>query len=481
MNKNIRIAFLLCVAIATIFLTACGDSVEADGQAVAEVDESSSSKAKASSSSVKSSSSKANSSSSSVRSSSSKASSSSSSAESSSSKALYPESFRPDDAEYPYAGIPRIVIETEKRQEIKDRETEIPAKLQIWGEKEAESEIMDLTIRGRGNSSWKMPKKSYKIEFEKKQSMLGMPKDKDWALIANYADKTLMKNYLMYQLSADLGAYYAPRCEFAEFYLNGEYLGVYLITETIKIGSDRINVSKENSFIVEFDEKYRNGEQVFFSERITGVGFEKPYRVHNPKDATEDELLILENYIKTFEDSLKEFSSQKDNNVTQWIDVDEYLKHYWVQEFSKNPDSRFYSSVYFSWTVGGVIKMGPVWDFDIAFGGQNDQKTDHPEDWHTRERYWNIYIFRDAFLQDERNNFWIDNKSLFSGTLNKIDSIRIVLQNAANNNFKKWNILQSTEYAYHGHSYYSYKDAAEELKTWILQRMAWIDSQIVSN
>ena len=204
MNRNLvntRIAFLLCVAIAAIFLNACGDGVDANEQAVADVDESSLLKEIASSSSEMS----------------------------SSSEALYPESFKPDDAEYPYAGIPRIVIETEKRQAIKDRETEIPAKLQIWGEKKAESEIMDLTIRGRGNTSWwNMPKKSYKIEFAKKQSMLGMPKDKDWALIANYADKSLLKNYVTYQLASWLGAKYAPKSDYAELYLNGSYLGVYL-------------------------------------------------------------------------------------------------------------------------------------------------------------------------------------------------------------------------------------------------------------
>ena len=101
-----------------------------------------------------------------------------------------------DDSEYPYAGIPRIVIETENHQAIKDRETEIPAKLQIWGANAPESDIMDLTIRGRGNTSWEMPKKSYKIEFTQKQELLGMPQDKDWALIGNYADKTLMKKIL---------------------------------------------------------------------------------------------------------------------------------------------------------------------------------------------------------------------------------------------------------------------------------------------
>ena len=116
----------------------------------------------------------------------------------SASKNAYPESFKPNDKEYPYANIPRIVIYTENKQKIKDRETEIPAKLQIWGKKEAESEILDLTIRGRGNLSWGTPNKSYKIKFAKKQSILGMPKDKDWALITNYVDKSLMRNYIAY-------------------------------------------------------------------------------------------------------------------------------------------------------------------------------------------------------------------------------------------------------------------------------------------
>lgn len=91
-----------------------------------------------------------------------------------------------------------------------------------------------------------MPKKSYKIEFIDKQPILGMPKDRDWALIANYADKTLMKNYLAYHLSVKFNAYYAPRCEFIELFLNRQYIGVYLLTETIKISKDRINMKTKD-------------------------------------------------------------------------------------------------------------------------------------------------------------------------------------------------------------------------------------------
>ena len=463
MKKINWIAFL-CVAFATMFFNACGDSVDADEQPVAEVDESSSS--------VKASSSvKGKSSSSSVM-------YSSSSVKSSSSKALYPESFKPDDKEYPYAGIPRIVIETEKRQAIKDRETEIPAKLQIWGKKEAESEIMDLTIRGRGNTSWKlMPKKSYKIEFTKKQSMLGMPNDKDWALIANYVDKTLMRNYIAYRLSAALGAYYAPRCEFAELYLNGEYLGVYLVTETIKISKDRVNIPKDDySYIVEVDGKYRSGEQVIFSDVLTTNNKGKAFRVHDPKNATASILDTVRNHIQNFEMYLKTIDVEKDNNVGEWIDVDESIKHYWVQELSKNPDAAFYTSVYFSWRKGEKIKMGPVWDFDLAFGNHYEEEYNLPEKWYI-QIYWYQSLLKDDSYKHSVFEMWNDSRVLFESVVDLVDMTYAKLKHVASNNFKRWNILGETEGMFNK-SYDSYDDAVDDLKKWIKERMFWIDSQM---
>lgn len=393
-----------------------------------------------------------------------------------------------DDTEYPYAGLPRIVIETENHREIKDRETEIPARLQIWGEKAPESEIMELTIRGRGNTSWDTPKKSYKIEFTDKQSILDMPKDRDWALISNYADKTLMKNYLMYHLSAKLGAYYAPQCEFAELYINKEYLGVYLLTETIKIGKNRIGIPEnDNSYIVEFDAKYRKDEQVIFSKALETSSNGKAFRVHAPKNANKEILSEIEKHITDFESYLKTIHSQKNNQLEQWIDVDDYIKHYWVQEFSKNPDAWFYTSVYFSWIKGGIIKMGPVWDFDLAFGGHaNELPFDEyanlgrlePKGWYTNVFYWNNYLFKDSIFSTETSRFWTENKKIFYDIPNYVDSLTAALCLAAINNFKKWDILQSTKYIYHRHAFNAYEDAVEDLKKWINERILWIDKEI---
>ena len=377
-----------------------------------------------------------------------------------------------NDTEYPYAGIPRIVIETDNKAEVKDRETEIPAKLQIWGEHAPESEVMDLTIRGRGNSTWDMPKKSYKIEFIDKQSMLGMPKERDWALIANHADKTLMKNYLAYRLSAGLGSYYSPRCEFAELYLNREYLGVYQLTETIKIGKNRIRVPEPSkTFLVEIDAKYREDEHVYF----TNLG--KALNIHYPKELkslTQDTLI---SFVNNFESYVQLMEQYKTLSVDRWIDVDEYIRHYWIQEFTKNLDANFYTSVYFTWAIDGRIFMGPVWDFDLAFGGHNTEKDRLPSEYRLRDHYWNKYLFADAdFLQKSRD-FWSAHKSVFYSVLDSIDHYHAVLEKAAKNNFKRWDILQSVNNLHHPKAYDSYDEAVQDLKNWTAERFNWIDQE----
>lgn len=321
-----------------------------------------------------------------------------------------------------------------------------------------------------------MPKKSYKIEFEKKQTMLGMPKDKDWALIANYADKTLMRNYISYWLSAALGAYYAPRCEFAELYLNGEYLGVYLLTETIKVGKNRVNIPKdEDSYIVEFDGKYKADEQVFFSDVITNNGKGTAFRVHSPKNATNTSLDTVRAHVQNFEYALK----QSHENLDEWIDVDESIKHYWVQEFTKNPDAEFYTSVYFIWVKGEKIKMGPVWDFDLAFGNHSNEMINQTDLWHIRSKYWYGYFFKKDSYTKDISQFWMRERDLFVYVLDSLEKKKNFLANAAANNFKRWNILSDTSLnrIWKNKRFNSYDEAVSDLKGWIKNRIAWIDNQ----
>ena len=397
---------------------------------------------------------------------------SSSSNSSSSSLSPYPESFKPDSQEYPYAGIPRIVIETEYRTIVNDRESEIPAKLQIWGKKEAESDILDLTIRGRGNTSWEnMPKKSYKIEFSKKQSFLEMPSNKDWVLQANYADKTLLKNYLVFQLAKWLGSAYPPRCEFAELYLNGEYLGVYLIIESIKQGKNRVNISDNDSYIVEFDCKKKTSDVGTWSK----AG--KFLNVHYPKQPTDSELNILRSEINRIENILQNRSFDE-STLSSLFDLDAYISYYWIQEFSKNPDAFFATSVYFSWEVGKPLKMGPVWDFDLAFGVHSEENKRVFSGWFINQYYWNIDLFSDNSFKNMVAEYWEKHRNVFSSTLDSLEIYRDFLYPAANNNFKRWNILKNTQYVYFRNAYSTYGEAVDDMMDWIRLRINWIENNL---
>ena len=174
------------------------------------------------------------------------------------------------------------------------------------------------------------------------------------------------------------------------------------------------------------------------------------------------------------------------NNVGIWIDIDEYIKHYWVQEFSKNPDACFSTSVFFSWNTTGLIKMGPIWDFDLSFGGHSNElpykdyahiKRITPEGWYIKYFYWNKYLFKDSMMSDKIKSFWGKNKNEFYNIIFAIDSTSSFLQNAADNNFKRWNVLQSKNYRFHTKAFATYKDAIKETKEWVQQRLLWIDSQ----
>lgn len=125
-----------------------------------------------------------------------------------------------------------------------------------------------------------------------------------------------------------------------------------------------------------------------------------------------------------------------------------------------------------------VIKMGPVWDFDLAFGGSSNEFIALPENWHIKQSYWNAYLFKDSTFVQSTLNYWMDNKEQFATLFSTIDSLGLALQKASKNNFKKWDVLQSTKLRWHRYAYNTYSDAVSDLKKWIEQRILWIDSQM---
>ena len=376
-----------------------------------------------------------------------------------------------DDSEYPYAGLPRLVIETENFRQINNKETKVPARLQFYGKNKPSSEILDLTIKGRGNSSFVMTKYGYKIKLAEKDSLLGMPKDKEWDLISNFRDRSLLRNYITYQLAGILGDEYFPKCEFIELYLNRQYLGIYLLVEHVKVSKNRVDIPKsDSSFLFEKTSATTTDGALFTSS----LGY--IFKFRQPKEPSEESKELLENHINDFEHFLQSKSIYKLDSIGKWINIDDFVRYYWIQEFSKNIDGHR-RSIFITWEKDSALKMGPVWDFDLGYGSSADVKSG-PEEWLIRKYGWDRYLFKNKDYESRVREYWKKNRSAFVATLDSIDSMSEKLERASANEFKKWPILENdSRWPFH-EKFDSYQDAVDALKSWIEARIQWVDENI---
>ena len=381
-----------------------------------------------------------------------------------------------DSKYYPEAGIPRIFIATESLDRPDDDTTDTPAFAVLFDKDSAVSDTLQLMIRVRGNTSFAMPKRSFKIELADKASLLGMPESKDWALLANYGDKTLLKNHIAFKLSEWLEMPFTPLSKFVELFMNGKYRGVYQLCETIKVAKNRVNIPEnQTSFLVEIDRKYRDDEIVVTNER------EMTFRIHSPKDPTEEAMNMLRLHLDSLEGYLEyihqDYSLALDSTPDNWFDVDAFIRHYWIQEFAKNPDAIPLTSVFFTWVAGSVIRMGPIWDFDAAFGAT--AKLEGTDEWYIRDYSWYRRMLKMPNVKDSTTLFWERNRAIFEQLPDSIDAYARELSKAAENNYRGWpEVLGNVNEFTHNKAYASYAEAVEDLKAWVKERTRWINENI---
>jgi len=380
-----------------------------------------------------------------------------------------------DDSEYPYAGLPRLVIEADDFRQINNKETKVPAHLQFYGEKSPSSHISDLTIKGRGNSSFVMTKYGYKIKLAEKDTVLGMPKDKEWDLVSNFRDKSMLRNYVTYQLAGILGDEYFPKCKFVELYLNRQYLGIYLLVEHVKVSEDRVDIPKNDSSFLFEKTSATSTDGVMLTSSLGYI-----FKFCQPKEPSDAAQKLLENHINDFEHFLRSKNIYKLDSIGKWIDIDDFIRYYWIQEFTKNIDGHR-RSIFLTWEKNekdnAPIKMGPVWDFDLGYGNSADEKSG-PEQWLIRKYGWDRFLFKSKDYETRVKEYWKKNRSTFVATLDSIDAMSERLAKASANEFKKWPVLDNNSDWPFLEKYDSYQDAVDALKSWIETRIQWIDENI---
>ncbi len=326
-----------------------------------------------------------------------------------------------------------------------------------------------MKIRGRGNSTWGMPKKPYQLKFNEKIEILGMPDDKTWIFLAEYSDKTMMRNTMAFEMGYLSNLDWTPKSTFSEVYINNQYNGTYNITQKVEESNNRVALG-DTGYLLEIDQLYRlDPDDVYFYTTDFLINIKEPSLVLNSPEYN-----YVKNLINEFEGVLK--SNQfKDpiNGYAKYINVDSFIDWYLISEITKNVDSKDYSSIFLNVIPGGKIKMGPLWDFDLAFGNVDYADSEYPEGFWVKDHKWYARLFEDpAFVAKvkERFLYFRENQSFILG---KMDSYANYLKWAQQENDNIWNSIGIYVWP-NPVVFNTYEEEVNHLKTWYTERMNWL-------
>lgn len=240
-------------------------------------------------------------------------------------------------------------------------------------------------IKGRGNSTWTLAdKRGYQLSFDKEITVLGMEKARKWILLANAFDDSLMRSQLVYTMAEKMDMPFVPSFEYVDLWIDGEYLGTYLLGEKVEIGDSRLNLHQPDGAIFEHDEGFYTEEEHWFQSKVM-------HRHFTLKEIKEERQSTISSAMTNFEAAVDRLATylyttpSKEvtlESLSQMIDVDSFAKYYLINEYVLNRES-FVSSFY--WYMDGpddVLHLGPVWDFDSCMGNDGCDYTQRYGDNH---------------------------------------------------------------------------------------------------
>ncbi|MGB3464486.1 MAG: CotH kinase family protein, partial [Cyclobacteriaceae bacterium] len=304
-------------------------------------------------------------------------------------------------------------------------------------------------------------------------SILGMPEDKKWILLANYTDKTMLRNEVAFELGRFSELDWTPESRFVELNINDEYAGVYQLTQKVEESDNRVDIGKEG-YLIEVDQLDRlDPDDVYFTTESYLFNIKEP-----SLDREDDEYTLIEDYIAATEKALlgDDFTDPAEG-YADYIDVESFIDWYLVNEITKNNDAIFYSSVYMNYIPGGKLKMGPIWDFDISLGNINYNGNETTDGFWVKNSIWYTRLFEDPnFVEKVKSRYkeFYDNREQVMAS---IEDHAWNLNDAQERNFEAWPILGT--YVWPNHVYFdTYDEEKTYLKEWLNDRYEWLNEAI---
>lgn len=399
-----------------------------------------------------------------------------------------------------------------------------------------------IGIEYRGSTSFRLfDQKSYGIELRDAQgnevntNFLGFPVDQDFILYAPANDKSLLRNVLIYQLSNEMGMY-AAKTKFVDLYMNGVYDGLYVAMEKIKRTEGRLNLTKMT--VTDNTDPNVTGGYIFKIDKSAGdntidgwdadatytanmswrsnydtagkiLGLNYPlysgkqgvetYFVYDYPSATSittEQKKYIQKYVDDFEKALLS-SNFKDPSTgyAAYIDVPSFVDFFLLNELSHNPDA-YRLSTFLNKPRSGKLKMGPIWDFNIAFGNHDNNVLAATNNWiFNFNRYvpydgWLINFWWDRLLQDpafkqQIKTRWSTLRTTYlsNANMDKIITDKVALlekNNSINKHFDRWKIL-GVQLPFNDQGAVNrttYKAELDFFKNWITARLSWMDENV---
>jgi hypothetical protein len=389
--------------------------------------------------------------------------------------------------------LPTMYINTENAQPVMSKDNYLNATITVKSSVATE-EVTNLVteIKGRGNSTWGMAKKPYRLKLDKKANLFGLPaKAKNWVLLANYVDKTLIRNAVAFKISEITGLEFTPSVKFIDLYMNNEFLGNYMFTDQVEVNEKRVNVEEQDTidirepevtggYLLEIDGFAASEPKWFTSSRGLKITIKYP----KDDEIVAEQEAYIRNYIHTFENKL--FADNFKNPETGYrsmVDTISLVNWYIACELTGNSDS-FWSTYIYKRRSDNKLYFGPLWDFDIAFN--NDDRLGNAVRKLMREHAFNPRTWIQRFWEDEWFQKAVERRwkalvedNLLDRLTTYIDETAALLEASQAKNFQRWNILNTKVYK-EIYLFTTYQRGIDYLKLYLSERIDFLNESFIS-
>ena len=394
-------------------------------------------------------------------------------------------------------GLPVVIIDTQGGKAVASKDTYVPGTVRIQGVGDWEGLAeTGCEIRGRGNTTWYWPKKPYLLKLNEKQHIFGMHKHKRWVLLANFMDRTLMRNLVSMKVASMTRLAWTPGCVPVELVLNGRHMGSYLLIEQVRVDNHRVAVTEmtpednagdavTGGYLLELDFHYDNPVQWIDPNghnQQWGNGIPFGVKYPDSEEITLQQLAYIKNYVAEAANTLygKDFLNP-DTGYAKYIDVDSFIDYWIVFEVMGNHELGNPGSVFMHKDRGGKLVAGPCWDFDwgvLSYNTSPQARTGLVN----RKAIWYERLMQDPAFKSRLKSRFEELLPQLETIPDYMDECEKLLTASAALNFRMWNpaedASQNGGHIINGDENMTFHDAVARLKSIYKERLRVIPANL---